>query len=102
MPNESIDVAFLWHRLTQALNYVSSEGKRKIRKALEVSFEAHRGQKRKSGEPFITHPVEVARILAELKVDTDTIIAGLLHDTIEDSDIITFEVIIIFKLKISN
>lgn len=48
-------------------------------------------QSRKSGEPFITHPVEVTRILAELKMDYESLIAGLLHDTVEDTENVKFE-----------
>lgn len=46
---------------------------------------------RKSGEPYITHPVEVTRILAELKMDAESLIAGLLHDTVEDTQAVSFE-----------
>ncbi|XP_057439252.1 putative GTP diphosphokinase RSH1, chloroplastic isoform X2 [Lotus japonicus] len=56
-----------------------------------LAFEAHDGQKRRSGEPFIIHPVEVARILGELELDWESIVAGLLHDTVEDTDVVTFE-----------
>ena len=58
-----------------------------LEKAFIVAKEAHEGQFRHSGEPFITHPLAVAAILAELGMDTDTIIAGLLHDVIEDTDV---------------
>jgi guanosine-3',5'-bis(diphosphate) 3'-pyrophosphohydrolase len=56
-----------------------------LKKAYVISRNAHKGQHRISGEPFIIHPVEVAYILAELELDCTTIIAGLLHDTIEDT-----------------
>lgn len=56
-----------------------------IRTAYEYAEKAHRGQKRFSGEPYIIHPLEVAKILAELELDQETIIAGLLHDVIEDT-----------------
>ncbi|KAL6978360.1 GTP diphosphokinase [Sarracenia purpurea var. burkii] len=49
-----------------------------------LAFEAHDGQKRRSGEPFIVHLVEVARILGELELDWESIATGLLHDTVED------------------
>ncbi|MFA6416543.1 MAG: RelA/SpoT family protein [Candidatus Paceibacterota bacterium] len=55
-----------------------------ITEALAFAEEAHRGQKRFSGEPYIIHPFEVAKNLAEMGADTDSIVAGLLHDTIED------------------
>lgn len=57
----------------------------KLKRAYELTQSAHDGQQRKSGEPFIVHPVEVAEILAELELDSTAIIAGLLHDTIEDT-----------------
>lgn len=57
-----------------------------VRKAYDIAYKMHDVQKRQSGEPYIVHPISVAIILAELNVDTDTICAGLLHDTIEDTD----------------
>ena len=56
-----------------------------LEKAFIFAYKAHRHQKRKTGEPYITHPVAVALILADLKVDSATIQAALLHDTIEDT-----------------
>lgn len=57
----------------------------RIRFAFDLANERHSGQLRKSGEPYITHPVAVAQILAELGLDEQTIIAALLHDTVEDT-----------------
>ena len=54
-------------------------------RAYRFSEEAHRGQRRNSGEPYITHSVEVAKILAELQLDSVTVAAGLLHDVVEDT-----------------
>lgn len=56
-----------------------------IEKAYRFSEKAHDGQFRRSGEPYVTHPLGVAAILAELRLDTATIITGLLHDTVEDT-----------------
>ena len=56
-----------------------------MQRAFETAAKAHEGQLRKSGEPYITHPVAVAKILAELGLDRATIIAALLHDTVEDT-----------------
>jgi len=58
-----------------------------LEEALIFASAAHSGQRRKSGEPYIVHPIETATILAELRMDTDTVIAGLLHDTVEDTDV---------------
>lgn len=57
----------------------------KIREAFHFAYKAHRNQKRKSGEPYIIHPIAVAQILAELEVDAETIEAAFLHDTVEDT-----------------
>src|SRR5206468_10483025 len=61
------------------------------RTALEHAFQfaakAHEGQTRRSGEPFLEHPVAVARILAELHLDEETLAAALLHDVVEDTDV---------------
>ena len=56
-----------------------------IQKAYETAREAHKDQKRKSGEPYIIHPLCVAIILADLELDKETIVAGLLHDAVEDT-----------------
>ena len=58
----------------------------RIEKAFKVADRCHTGQKRKSGDPYITHPVAVTTILAELGASGATLIAGLLHDTVEDTD----------------
>src|SRR3972149_7281907 len=56
-----------------------------IRQTYEFAAKAHEGQVRKSGGPFLKHPMEVAHILARMKMDTPSIVVGLLHDTVEDS-----------------
>ena len=57
-----------------------------LEKAYALAFAAHMGQKRKSGAPYIIHPLNVALILADLNMDMDSILAGLLHDVVEDTD----------------
>ena len=56
-----------------------------LEQAYQVAAEAHEGQLRLSGEPYVEHPLAVARILADLRLDTTTLAAGLLHDTVEDT-----------------
>lgn len=59
----------------------------RVKKAVEVAKQAHEGQLRKTGEPYIIHPLAVKKILEEWGMDEDTIIAGILHDTVEDTDL---------------
>ena len=59
----------------------------KIRAAYEYAAKLHDGQMRKSGDPYISHPIAVAEIVASLGLDTDSICAAFLHDTVEDTDV---------------
>jgi guanosine-3',5'-bis(diphosphate) 3'-pyrophosphohydrolase len=67
--------------------YLDEEDCAEVAHAYEFARRAHEGQFRKSGEPFIMHPVEAAIILSELKMDADTVAAAVLHDTVEDTDV---------------
>jgi RelA/SpoT family (p)ppGpp synthetase len=67
-----------------------------VREAYDFGAERHEGQKRVSGEPYITHPVAVADILADLKLDADTLVAAILHDVIEDTPTAKAEIASIF------
>ena len=71
--------------ITEIKKYHPSSNLSDIEKAYKVAYKAHEGQKRKSGEPYIIHPLCVAIILAELERDKESIIAGLLHDVVEDT-----------------
>jgi len=64
----------------------------RVRQAYQTGARAHEGQKRQSGEPYITHPVAVAGILAEIGMDAETIIAAILHDTLEDTPLSRAEI----------
>ena len=80
----------LWLELEESVPYLSAEELRRCQQGLQIAYGAHKGQKRKSGEPYIIHPVAVAQILGELKMDADSIVAGLLHDVVEDTDKVSF------------
>ncbi|MCD7746613.1 MAG: bifunctional (p)ppGpp synthetase/guanosine-3',5'-bis(diphosphate) 3'-pyrophosphohydrolase [Lachnospiraceae bacterium] len=71
--------------ITSVRKYHPSDDISMIEKAYHVAFEAHKDQKRRSGEPYIIHPLCVAIILADLELDKETIVAGLLHDVVEDT-----------------
>ena len=73
-----------------------------VKKAYNFAFNVHRNQKRLSGDPYITHPIAVAAILCDLKVDTATITTALLHDTIEDTEATYLEVNKLFGKEIAD
>jgi len=73
--------------LKERVGYLPEAQIARVIRAYEVGAVAHEGQARKSGEPYITHPVAVAGILAELGMDAETIIAAILHDTLEDTEL---------------
>ena len=73
-----------------------------VRKAYEYADGLHEGQMRQSGEPYISHPLNVAYILAELHADKDTLCAGLLHDTLEDTNTTKEEIASLFGVDVAN
>ena len=84
------------------LHYHPSDDISMITKAYELAKKAHNDQKRKSGEPYLIHPICVAIILAELELDKETIAAGLLHDVIEDTVITYNELADMFGVDVAN
>ncbi|HCI80587.1 MAG TPA: hypothetical protein DHW02_12955 [Ktedonobacter sp.] len=71
--------------LAQTQQYLAPDDQQRIRRAYELAKEAHGGVTRRSGEPYIQHPLEVAQLLAGMRIDADGIIAALLHDVVEDT-----------------
>ncbi len=91
VPKDFTDVEELYDQLIHTIrNYHPSTDLSMIEKAYRIARDAHQDQKRKSGEPYIIHPVCVAIILAELELDKETIVAGILHDVVEDT-VLTIE-----------
>ena len=72
--------------ITKVISYYPGASEDLIRRSFEYADAAHTGQKRRSGEPFVIHPVRVASIIADLKLDIPSICAGLLHDCVEDTE----------------
>ena len=83
-PDDSVVPDYV-QALERAANYLPEAQRLQLRRAWAVGASAHAGQTRKSGEPYITHPVAVARVLADQRLDVETLIAAILHDTIEDT-----------------
>jgi guanosine-3',5'-bis(diphosphate) 3'-pyrophosphohydrolase len=72
--------------------YLPPEDVERVQEAYDFAFQAHDGQRRRSGEPYITHPVAVADLLADLRLDAETMIAAILHDVMEDTPIAKEEI----------
>src|SRR3970040_877689 len=75
--------------LEQAADYLSPPQIALLRRAWTIGAPAHAGEVRRSGEPYITHPIAVAKVLAEQRLDVEKLIAALLHDTLEDTPLTT-------------
>ena len=78
--------------ITSVRKYHPSDDISMIEKAYRIAYDAHKDQRRKSGEPYIIHPLCVGIILADLELDKETIVAGLLHDVVEDTVMTTEEI----------
>ena len=86
IPADFTEPGVLFDRLIEKVKrYHPSDDVHLIEKAYQIAYHAHEGQLRKSGEPYIIHPVCVCLILAELELDKETIVAGMLHDVVEDT-----------------
>ena len=88
--------------LNRAKKYLNNKELLQLEKAYLYAKEKHDGQYRKTGEAFINHPLEVALILTEIKADCDTLCAGLLHDTIEDTNATKEEIESIFNSTVAK
>ncbi|QDP02731.1 bifunctional GTP diphosphokinase/guanosine-3',5'-bis pyrophosphate 3'-pyrophosphohydrolase [Thalassotalea sp. PS06] len=86
----------------QAESYLSAEHVEMLKRAYVVAHEAHDGQMRSSGDPYITHPVAVARNLAEMHLDHETLMAALLHDVIEDTEVTKDELAELFGSTVAE
>ncbi len=85
-PEDYQDPKELYEKLIHRVQkYHPSDDISLIERAFQIAYQAHEGQCRKSGEPYIIHPLWVAIILAELELDKETIVAGILHDVVEDT-----------------
>lgn len=82
---EAVELDMFNSRVLEEAAYLTPEEQNWVGVAIQVAYHAHQGQLRKSGEPFIMHPVEVMAILAGLRMDAETLVAALLHDTVEDT-----------------
>lgn len=87
--------------ISSVLKYHPSTDISMIEKAYKIASEAHQGQLRKSGEPYIIHPLCVAIILADLELDKETLVAGILHDVVEDTVMTEEEITAIFGEEVA-
>lgn len=87
---------------SQTRRILNKSGQRQVEKAFHFALEYHDGQLRKSGEPFVEHPIAVAATLAELELDADTISAALLHDAVEDTPLTLAEVSAEFNNQVAE
>lgn len=83
--NRGVEVARLEDLLEMTRAYRPDADLSLLRQAYAFAEEAHKGQERRSGEPYLTHPIEVAAILAEMRMDVPTLAAAMLHDAVEDT-----------------
>ncbi len=82
--------------------YLPAEDVERVQAAYDFAFQAHDGQRRRSGEPYITHPVAVADLLADLRLDAQTLIAAILHDVMEDTPTLKEEITTRFGAEVAE
>jgi RelA/SpoT family (p)ppGpp synthetase len=82
--------------------YLPPEKVEQVQAAYDFAFQAHEGQRRRSGEPYITHPVAVADLLADLRLDAETMIAAILHDVMEDTPTVKEEITTRFGTEVAE
>jgi RelA/SpoT family (p)ppGpp synthetase len=82
--------------------YLPPDDVERVQAAYDFAFQAHEGQRRRSGEPYITHPVAVADLLADLRLDAQTLIAAILHDVMEDTPTLKEEITTRFGTEVAD
>ena len=92
----------LFKKLRKKLDYLDDDQIERIYQAYLLAVEAHRGQRRSTGEPYVTHPVAVAGILADMRLDYQTLMAALLHDVIEDTAVTKEDLIADFGQTVAD
>jgi GTP pyrophosphokinase len=101
-PPPAPGVASISHLASKLADYLTPAELKKVKEAYRFSDEMHLGQVRKSGEPYISHPIAVAEICADWKLDAQAIMAALLHDVIEDQDVKKEELLERFGPQVAN
>ena len=101
-PEDYQDPKVLYEKIIRRVRkYHPSDDISMIEKAFDIAYHAHEGQCRKSGEAYIIHPLWVGIILAELELDKETIVAGILHDVVEDTVMTDEEITEIFGKEVA-
>ncbi|PKB21725.1 RelA/SpoT family protein [Janthinobacterium sp. 64] len=101
-PAPALGVASVSHLADKLAEYLSPADLKKVKEAYRFSDEMHLGQMRRSGEPYISHPIAVAEICADWKLDAQAIMAALLHDVMEDQDVKKDELIERFGAPVAH
>ncbi|MGR8933768.1 MAG: RelA/SpoT family protein [Gammaproteobacteria bacterium] len=101
-PPESTEANLMWLLCETLGKYVDQGQIEEVIRAYRISANAHRGQVRRSGEPYVCHPISVAHILAEMRMDNKTIMAALLHDVIEDTAVSKEQIKQLFCMEVAE